>query len=82
MRKIPGVDLKPLPENLILFAFQKVDGVRVDTGVCRRRRNLAASNPTILKAIAHGATRQKASAKLIEFLSELEITGVSSNRNF
>lgn len=68
--------------KLDMLHIPEIVGLRTEIGVAEGDEISPWYDPTILKAIAHGATREEARAKLIDFLSQLELTGVSNNREF
>lgn len=65
-----------------ILRFPNIDNVRVDTGAEEGDEISPWFDTTILKAIAHGKTREEARISLVQFLSQLEIAGISNNKEF
>ncbi len=78
----PRRGFAPSSGKLDMLHIPETPGVRTETGVSEGDEISPWYDPTILKTIAHGATRKEARAKLIEYLSRLELTGVPNNREF
>ncbi|GAB24067.1 acyl-CoA carboxylase alpha chain [Gordonia polyisoprenivorans NBRC 16320 = JCM 10675] len=75
-----GNDFLPAAGRLDLFEIARTPGIRVDTGV--RSGDVVSTNydPMLAKVIAHGATRQEATARLAYALTRSRILGVTTNR--
>lgn len=79
----PDKEFELSPGKISMLEIPKIDNVRVDQGAEQGDEILSEfQNPTILKAIAHGETREEAINSLIGFLKKLKIEGVSSNKEF
>ncbi|MGB8274968.1 MAG: acetyl/propionyl/methylcrotonyl-CoA carboxylase subunit alpha [Alphaproteobacteria bacterium] len=60
----------------------RAEGVRVDTGVYEGAEISMYYDPMIAKVIAHGATREEATARMRTALDEYYVRGVSHNISF
>lgn len=64
------------------FKIPKILGVRVDKGYEENDQITEDYDSTLCKAIAHAKTRGQAIVLLTQFLQQLEIAGVTTNREF
>ena len=72
-----------LPQTGTLHRFEvpALDGVRVDSGVESRSVVGVHYDPMLAKVVAHGATREEASARLAAALAGARVHGVTTNRD-
>ena len=73
----------PSPGSLERFRFpEEGDGIRIDTGYQEGDAVTPYYDPMIAKLIFLGKTRDDARQKAIDSLTQVEIAGISTNREF
>jgi len=74
-------DFLPATGTLVRFEIPPVEGVRVDSGVQTGSVVGTHYDAMLAKVIAHGATREQASARLAAALAGARLHGVTTNRD-
>ncbi|MGB8649491.1 MAG: biotin carboxylase N-terminal domain-containing protein [Mycobacteriales bacterium] len=70
-----------LPQTGTLSLFELPDGVRVDSGVETGSVVGVHYDAMLAKVVAHGATREQATARLADALDRARVHGVTTNRD-
>ncbi len=76
-----GRGFLPMAGTLEEFTVPLSDGVRLDSGVESGGRISTNYDPMLAKVIAHGATREEATARLARALRRSRVHGVVTNRS-
>ena len=77
----PGKMFMPAPGEIGAYREPQITGIRVDSGVKSNWRVTPDYDPMLAKVIAHGATREEASKKMIEGLGQMQLEGLTNNIN-
>ena len=76
----PAHDFLPSAGTLAEFSVPLDPGVRLDSGVVSGDVVSTSYDPMLAKVIAHGATREEATARLARALRRTRVHGVTTNR--
>ena len=74
-------DFLPATGTLVRFEIPDIDGVRVDSGVESGSVIGTHYDAMLAKVVAHGSTREQASARLAAALAGARLHGVTTNRD-
>ena len=74
-------DFLPATGTLVRFEIPDIDGVRVDSGVESGSVIGTHYDAMLAKVVAHGSTREQASARLAAALAAARLHGVTTNRD-
>ena len=78
----PAQDFLPVTGRVALWEPAALPGLRYDSGVEEGAEVSVHYDPMLAKVIAHGATRDEATARLARALGRLGVAGVTTNRDF
>jgi 3-methylcrotonyl-CoA carboxylase alpha subunit len=79
----PSKQFLPSPGKITKFRIPKIPiNIRLDIGVGEGDEITFYYDPMIAKVIAKGMDRKESIKNMIQFLKEIEIEGISSNKNF
>ncbi|GAW27946.1 acetyl/propionyl/methylcrotonyl-CoA carboxylase subunit alpha [Carboxydocella sp. ULO1] len=71
----------PAPGKIETVIWPEIPGIRIETWIESGLKVTPYYDPLLAKIIAHGESREEARLKLIQTLTNLEITGIKTNRN-
>ncbi len=78
----PANGFLPAAGTALLWGAPEVQDVRVDHGLLSGQEVSSFYDPMIAKLIAHGRTREEARRKLVRALTDTQILGFPTNRQF
>jgi propionyl-CoA carboxylase alpha chain len=77
----PGRRFLPVTGTLHRFDVPQGEGVRLDSGFVSGQEVTPYYDPMLAKVVAHGATREEATARLAAALTGARVHGVTTNRD-
>jgi propionyl-CoA carboxylase alpha chain len=78
----PGADFLPTPGEILHYAHPQLPGVRYEDGLTAPSEVSSYYDPLIAKVVAHGRSRDEATARLSAALGRLEVHGTRTNRDY
>jgi len=78
----PARDFMPAPGTLKHFVLPQLPHVRCENGYRAGNIVSASYDPMVAKLAAWGATREEATARMLNALASTQISGMTSNRDF